>query len=55
VLLHCYFNPFMHDFCKELVEHKENLELSLNIEGVMLTNNAVACVATSDDLAEAVV
>jgi transposase len=40
LLLRGYFNPLTHGFCKELVEHKENLWTFLEIEGVEPTNNA---------------
>jgi transposase len=40
LLLRGYFNPLTHGFCKELVEHKENLWTFLDVDGVEPTNNA---------------
>jgi len=40
LLLRGYFNPLTHGFCKELVEHQENLWTFLDVEGVEPTNNA---------------
>jgi transposase len=40
LLLRGYFNPLTHGFCKELVEHKDNLWTFLDVEGVEPTNNA---------------
>ena len=40
LLLRGYFNPLTRGFCKELVEHKDNLWTFLDVEGVAPTNNA---------------
>jgi transposase len=40
LLLRGYFNALTHGFCKELVEHKNNLWTFVDIEGIELTNNA---------------
>ena len=40
LLLRGYFNAHMHNFCKELVEHEENLWTFVDSEGVEPTNNA---------------
>ena len=40
LLLRGYFNPLTRGFCKELVDHNENLWTFLDVEGVEPTNNA---------------
>lgn len=40
LLLRGYFNPLTYGFCKELVEHQDNLWTFLHVEGVQPTNNA---------------
>jgi transposase len=40
LLLRGYFNARTHGFCKELVEHKDNLWTFVDIEGIQPTNNA---------------
>jgi transposase len=40
LLLRGYCNAATHGFCKELVEHKENLWTFVDVQGVELTNNA---------------
>jgi transposase len=40
LMLRGYFNGLTHNFCKELVEHKEHLWTFVDIEGVEPTNNA---------------
>lgn len=40
LLLRGYFNPLTYGFCKELVEHKDNLWTFLDVEGIEPTNNA---------------
>ena len=40
LLLRGYYNPLTHGFCKELVEHKENLWTFVEVEGIEPTNNA---------------
>jgi transposase len=40
LLLRGYFNARTYGFCKELVEHKDNLWTFVDIEGIQLTNNA---------------
>jgi len=40
LMLRGYFNALTHNFCKELVEHKENLWTFIEAEGVEPTNNA---------------
>jgi transposase len=40
LLLRGYFNARTHNFCKELVEHGDNLWTFIDIEGVEPTNNA---------------
>jgi transposase len=40
LLLRGYFNELTYGFCKELVEHKENLWTFLDVDGVEPTNNA---------------
>jgi transposase len=39
-LLRGYCHPLTHGFCKELVEHQENLWTFLDVDGVEPTNNA---------------
>lgn len=39
-LLRGYFNPLTYNFCKELVEHYQNLWTFLEVDGVEPTNNA---------------
>jgi transposase len=40
LLLRGYFNARTYGFCKELVEHKDNLWTFVDIEGIQPTNNA---------------
>jgi transposase len=40
LMLRGYFNALTHNFCKELVEHKEHLWTFIEAEGVEPTNNA---------------
>ncbi len=40
LLLRGYFNARTYGFCKELVEHKENLWTFVDLEGIAPTNNA---------------
>lgn len=40
LLLRGYFNALTRGFCKELVEHRENLWTFLEVEGIEPTNNA---------------
>jgi len=40
LLLRGYFNAHTHNFCKELVDHRENLWTFIDIDGVQPTNNA---------------
>jgi transposase len=40
LMLRGYFNELTHNFCKELVEHKEHLWTFIEVEGVEPTNNA---------------
>jgi transposase len=40
LLLRGYCNPLTHGFCKELVEHGENLWTFVDVEGIEPTNNA---------------
>ena len=40
LLLRGYFNALTRNFCKELVEHRENLWTFVDIEGIEPTNNA---------------
>ncbi len=40
LLLRGYFNALTYGFCKELVEHKDNLWTFVDIEGIEPTNNA---------------